>query len=1284
MGSINFKRVALRELLAVFLAVLLSGTAGVVAQTTTAPINGTVVDPQGGAVPGVTVEVLNMDTQLLLKAVTNERGEWVLPGMSAGTYRVSVTALGFKKATVNDVSMNAGVPVTVNLKLEIGDVSETVTVAGAAELVQTTNATVVNTLQTQQVFELPFTSRNGMDLLVTLPGTQTAGTARNSYINGLPLSAISVTMDGINTQDNYYKSGDGFFTLIPARPDSLEEITLSTSAAGADSNAQGAAQVKFVTKGGTNDYHGGVFWQHRNTFLNANSYFNNINGQPRNRVILNQGGVNVGGPILKNRLFFFTNYEIYRYPSQTSLTRVVLTPDALAGNFTYAISGGGTRTINILDLAGKNSFPGTADPILQSTLSKILGYTANGVLRSRVATNGDYNRNDLSFQPSGLSSNTYDTTRLDYNITGNHALQVVYTYFANKSAPDITNNVTQIFPGTGIVVGFDDVIPSQGGNRYALVAALRSSLGARLTNEVRFGLNRSITLFRAEISPSMFATWKGYAPTLGFGLTNPQAVTGSSRRTSPVRELHDAVSWLKGSHVLSFGFDASQINLWYQTTGTSVIPTISFNNLNTGDPVNTGATGIFNTTNFPGANTTNLSDARAMYATLTGRVYSITRSLALDPSSKKYANVPPTERDRQFEWGLYVQDSWKATPSFTLNLGLRFERQGAFQNLDSTYSSVSYASLWGISGPGNLFKPGTTGGISPTIDPYTTPYNSPNMWNPSAGIAWRLPGRDGLLHYLFGRERGKSVLRAGYNIATVRESTYVFQSIYGSNPGFTYSASVNPISYPADFGAAGSVLFRNSALPVRSNLPSAPQYPMTPLPTDSLNGFDPSLKMGYVQSWNIGYQRELGKSMMVEIRYTGNHGVKLWRQVNLNELNLVENGFLKEFYVAQNNLFINRGCSGWWNNCAKPTNNSFANAGLPGQGPIPIIQTAFGTSDTTFADYLRQNRPGNLANSIATNTTYMGRLVTAGYPANMFFVNPKVPSGGSYLVYNGGSSFYDAMQIDLNRRMTSGLLFQASYTWGKSLANGAMNSLYDYNQPMTFRNPAWDKQPAAYDIRHAIKINGIYELPFGPNRRWGSGFHPAVGKVIGGWQITGIGRIQSGGAFQLTSGGRYGMNNNEAGVVLNNITISQLQDMVQIRKVTGSDGKGIVYWLPDSIIANTNAAFETNGKSWNNLDRNSPYIGPQLAPNSFGYLIFLHNPWQYQLDLAILKKTRITERAGVDFRLSFLDALNLTNFFLQNMPSSSSFGRTTSYYNDFAGSANPGSRVIEFQLRINF
>ncbi|MEI9976124.1 MAG: carboxypeptidase-like regulatory domain-containing protein [Ignavibacteriota bacterium] len=278
---------------------------------------------------------MNVDTTTVYKTMTNEKGEWSLPGMTAATYRVSITASGFAKSVMTDAAMHAGVPMTVNAKLEVGAVSETVNVTGGADLLQTTTATLATTVQTKQVTDLPYISRGGMDLFVTQPGVQTTGANRNSTINGLPGAALNVTLDGINVQTNTSKDTDGFYSLIPVRQDALEEITLTTSAAGADANAQGAATVRFVTKSGTNSFHGQLFEQLRNTDLNANTYFNNINGLPRNRQIINQFGGNIGGPILKNKLFFFTNLELFRYPATGSETNVMMTPAAMAGNYTY-------------------------------------------------------------------------------------------------------------------------------------------------------------------------------------------------------------------------------------------------------------------------------------------------------------------------------------------------------------------------------------------------------------------------------------------------------------------------------------------------------------------------------------------------------------------------------------------------------------------------------------------------------------------------------------------------------------------------------------------------------------------------------------------------------------------------------------------------------------------------------------------------------------------------------------------------------------------------------------
>src|SRR5262245_14095930 len=281
-----------RFLICAALGVLLvSGTA--YAQATGGRLSGTVTDPQGAKVPGVSIAVLNPVTGQAFETLANERGDYVIPTIPPATYRVTVTLAGFKTAVFQDVKIDADVSATLNVTLELGGVTETVEVAAASEILQTNSATVSSTLVGRQINELPFTTRNVLELVVTQVGSQTVGAPRTSSINGLPKGSMNFTMDGINIQDNQLRSDDGFFATVQPRTDAIEEVSLSTAGLGANNSGEGAAQVKFVTKRGTNDFHGGLFWQHRNTALNANYYFNNINHLNRDELILNQGGGNL-------------------------------------------------------------------------------------------------------------------------------------------------------------------------------------------------------------------------------------------------------------------------------------------------------------------------------------------------------------------------------------------------------------------------------------------------------------------------------------------------------------------------------------------------------------------------------------------------------------------------------------------------------------------------------------------------------------------------------------------------------------------------------------------------------------------------------------------------------------------------------------------------------------------------------------------------------------------------------------------------------------------------------
>jgi len=1275
-------------------------------QVTTGRIQGTVHDAQGGLIPGAEVKVVNVQLAQAWSVLTDEVGFWAIPSMPSATYSVTISLPGFKSVTIENVKVDAGVPATVNATLEVGSVSETVEVTGGAEVLQTETAALTSTLVGQQLHELPFTSRNLTELIVTQPGSATPGVPRSTSVYGLPQSALNVTLDGINIQDNSNKSSDGFFNAIFPRADAIEEMTVSSAAAGADSNAEGAMSIKMVTRSGSNSWRGGLFEQHRNEKFNANGYFNNLNHQPRDHMVFNQFGGFVGGPIIHNRLFVFGHFEAFQLP-QTYIEPVgtVLTPEAASGIFRYRASDGTVRSVNLYQIAAAAGFPSTPDPLVGKSLAKIAELT-NGSpgLKSRIASNTDYNRNSIDFQSKGGNYRRFATTRFDYNLTQKHHVEVVWNYQTNNRSPDgiNLNTASPIFPGTGSVLNGPE-LGNQQSIAFSGVAALRSTLTNRLVSEVRFGTTGGIVIFNNGITPSNFDQWRGYAPAFGFltatttYVSNPYRSAGENRRNTPLKQGNGNISYSMTAHLLNFGGSYTQVNTWTTSAnGTQIVPTIQFG-IATGDPVITGNTNIFNATNFPGASNTDAqTNAPVLYALLTGRVSAINRSVILDDQTRQYGKFQPIVRNRQREFGFYIQDSWRARPRLSLNYGVRWEHQNAPVNLNAIYTRPGYAGVWGVSGVGNLFKPGTLAGQVPSYNGISrgeSGFDTKFQLSPSFGFAWQLADQKGPLGWILGKN---SAIRGGYAINTIREDASTF-SLWTNNQGRAITLNVDPNNFPANFGPAGSVLFRDEALPSRV-APTVPTFPIPVMAGNAIADYSPDLKVGYVQSWNFGLQREITRNTVVEVRYVGNHGTDLWRQVNINEINIFENGFTNEFKIAQQNLAVARGCATPDPVCMSVNRSrSGQYAGLPGQQTLPIISASLASNnDATSALQIEQGQAGALANAIATNATRMGRLTALGYPVNMFQVNPTTTTGNALLEVNGGDTNYHGLQAEVKRRMSAGLLVQGSYVWSHSISNEQTQGIGA--SFTTLRSPGNDKSPSPFDIRQAIKANWIYELPVGPGRRYfGQVGNTIARRVLEGWQLASVMRIQSGSPIRLISG-RMTFNQNDSGVILHNLTSPQLQDMMSIRKetlpATASSGPvGAVFYLPQSLLDNTNAAFEVNGKTLANLDRNAPYIGPADQPGQLGQRAFLYGPWQQKWDFSLLKKTYIREHSNLEFRVQALNIFNRTNFLLFTPGSGitttlaangSGFGQTNGAYRDLSNTNDPGGRIVEFSLRLNF
>jgi hypothetical protein len=451
--------------------------------TTTGRLSGVVTDAQGALVPGATVVAVSDQSKQEFTVTANDEGGWAIPSVPNGIYTVTISAPNFKQTVVKAVKVDVGQPTTVNATLEVGGANEQVVVAAGGEILQTESTSVSTTITGRQISELPFTTRDALQLVLTLPGVQSPGAPRTSSINGLPKGSVNLTLDGANIQDNFLRSSDGFFTQIQPKSDAVQEVTVSTAVPGAESAGEGAVQVRFVTKSGSPEFHGGGFWQYRSPKFNSNYYFNNIDGLPRDNLVLRQFGGHIGGPILiphllKNRekAFFFVNYEEFQLPqTYPTGTNFVLTPDALTGNFTYKDSGGTVRTINLLSLAASRGYPSTIDPTVAKGLALVdAGARSSGSLKSRVASANDYNRLEYNFQDPGTNIRRFPTGRLDWNITKNQHVEFTHNYQHYLSNPDGVNSQFDVAgPGTGIVIGTPGVTGSIHRNSFMFAGAHR-------------------------------------------------------------------------------------------------------------------------------------------------------------------------------------------------------------------------------------------------------------------------------------------------------------------------------------------------------------------------------------------------------------------------------------------------------------------------------------------------------------------------------------------------------------------------------------------------------------------------------------------------------------------------------------------------------------------------------------------------------------------------------------------------------------------------------------------
>lgn len=1329
--------------------------------STTSSLAGQVADTSGGVIPGADVVAKHVATGAEARAVTNAEGKFTIPALPPGTYHVTISLMGFKTVTLPDVQVSTGAPAQIKtIVLEVGKLEETVVVTGATEIVQTQTASVTTTLTTRQINSAPLPTRNTLDFVAMLPGVNTTGSIRNSTVMGLGANATNITIDGINTQDNYLKSSDGFFSRINPRMDAVEEVSASTSNPGAESAGQGAVQIRFQTRQGTNKFQGSAYWYNRNTAYNTNYWFNKRDGLPKEIQNINTAGFRVGGPVVipklfdgHDKLFFFFNYEDWRPGTQTtSRARTVLTAPSLAGNFVYGTSG--QYSVNLFDLmstlnskvAGTKDANGTTwvpvptstagNPIIMGLLGKIDAARASGNVTTGTTVPAFAT---LNWQATSTQFRRYPTTRVDFNVTPRNRVGVSYYWQRYYSFPDTLNSYDPSFPGFPGAAG-------QVSDRWSWMANWRSTFTSNMVNEVRGGMTGGPVGFNYGVSKATFtdpnynmAGWQISWPLL----TRPDRSANSNYRDAPTRVLEDSLSWIKGKHAINMGASFTQIlldwpnNYWAPGTGFGYA---------TGDPLssyfNTGniaINGVSLGTIFPNATSADVGNAASLYALLTGRMSSVSYTGYLGADGKYHVPDPAGnpanayQQAHENELGLFVQDAWKLRPNLTLNYGVRWEMQFPFVADNLYYTKlVDSDMIYGASGKptgGVLFTPGVLNGITPA---QTTPLGIGKSgfqtdWNnlaPSVGIAWKPQINSPLLKKILSAD---PVVRGGYSIAYMREGMSAVSGIYSYNPGGTVDLARTTST--GTWVTPGSVFFgsglrtdqggtiplpfdKKSGSLVTTDGQVAPVYPMTATYSDSLNTFAPDTQVPYTHSWNFGLQRTLDKNTAIEVRYVGNRSRNGWviGGRNLNEANITGQSaalggpFIDEFKRAQGNLQANiaANAAGLINPLTNKvyTANSIA-YGAPGTSPLPVFM-AFIAGKTLASG--AANNPANYTGTNWTNTTYMNNMglqnpsatgvagslwsnlrnnaLSAGLPMNYFFMVGENYGGGSYITGRPEDySFrrYDAIQVEIRRRMANGLLIQGSYQ--NVIRNNSSNN-YTLYAPLEYVTTSVPT--------HVLKLNWSYELPFGQGKRFGSGVGRGLNHVIGGWSFDGNGRIQSGNRLDFGN------------VRLVNMTDQQFQDMFYLRFVNDAQGKPQIYFLPEDVINNTmlalnNTAYNNTGFAGAAPDPNARYIARQNGPNCIPSYSgdpcggvrhhYVFGPAFMRFDMALAKRIYATSRVYVDFRAEAMNVFNNINFTgttgTGTALSSFQLG-TGGAYRDSSNTQDPGGRLLQFSLRVSW
>jgi len=1257
-------------------SLLLVVSLGLFCQTSTTQLSGTVSDTTAASVPGANVTAVNDATGLKYSVVTTDAGLYAFPSIPAGSYTLSVDKTGFKKFQLTKIVLQINTPATVDAKLDIGSATETVMVEATSEILQTNNATIGNVIERKVIEAMPLNGRNPLNLLIFEPGVvQRSG--NQVSVNGSRTGAGNVTIDGIDANES--TNPNPTQNLFRLNPDNVQEFKVTTQNPSADEGRNSGANVSVATRSGTNQFHGTAFEFFRNTKLNANEFYSNAQGQAKPIIKLNQYGLELGGPIKKNKTFFFGSWQGQKVnfadPIDKSFGTVSLyQKSALDGIFKYfVVDNRNPLTVNgqrvtqnaplLLTGPGGGYAPGvrdcasptdanciasynifTSDPLrrgLDPSVKSVLGgYPAPNALNSGDGLNtGNFQWNS----PFQIRGPQY-LARIDHVINDRHNLFGRYL-----GAEQTTLNGDPLNSRPIVLPGY----PPRGEvfrPATNIAVGLRSVLSPRLVNELTLGFSRFDFLFtQGEANPAF-----PNAPRFSFNNSSVDFIAGPrTRRVVNTYQIINNITYVTGAHVLKFG---GNIRMYQHNDqrgdvgGVSVTPAISLSRA-TRPPAGFTFPALATATT-PGISANDLTRLQGMVNDLIGIPATLAHNFIGDLNSDTFLPFLSGEKSvslwaqgqRSKQYNFFAQDEWKLRRNLSMSIGVRWELNPPpteaggrvyvpNKSIDGSEGLVSFvkADRW--------FKNMNAGALAPRLS---------FAWSPGGST--------------------KTVIRTGYGLAFDPVATFQVTSVASAVPGQVFRCTAVAATGATTPGCATVPDVRLSQFPTALAPPSAkPSSQLTP-PVALQNTaatarvFDQNLRLPTVHMWNFTIQRDFGRGYVTSVGYVGRRGTRLWRSWDVNQMDTTR--LLPSFLAMQRNTLVGGGCR---------ADGTLTNGtACTGAVAVPwiqqgIISPAFANSTASTTDLSPlQNAAGMMALRLEQDTL-AARL------------RPNQQFGPILMLDNGADSNYHSLQISTHKRFdTAGLLFGGSYTLGKSIDNlsvdpvaattGGGLTTTAARTPADGRNYQNERARSDYDQRHVFNMTGVYELPFGKGKMLAGNANRPVNTVIGGWSLNWIYTYQSGEPFTVRSGF----------LTANNVAQSRAAlapGITTLPKAELQSKAGVVgpVFFPDA----------------------SMFANPGAGQLGLGRNIF-QGPSFWNMDLGIAKGFQLSERVRLTFRAEMFNALNHANF---RNPRDASVGSPSINSNVFAqaccvtlsttSSANTNQngeswRVVQLALKLNF